>query len=115
MSVLYPLTYGTGTIGWQNTALDRTSILFIKFQFYCDRFAALQNWAILSFRYNCLYLHNVLLSMPPENIKKPLHDLFILIGISETYSESCLTSKMSRFEKIVNDLNSKLFSQNAQS
>ena len=115
MSVLYPLTYGTGTIGWQNTALDRTSILFIKFQFYCDRFAALQNWAILSFRYNCLYLHNVLLSIPPENIKKPLHDLFILIGISETYSESCLASKMSRFEKIVNDLNSKLFSQNAQS
>ena len=115
MSVLYPLTYGTGTIGWQNTALDRTSILFIKFQFYCDRFAALQNWAILSFRYNCLYLHNVLLSIPFENIKKPLHDLFILIGISETYSESCLTSKTSRFEKIVNDLNSKLFSQNAQS
>ena len=58
MSVLYPLTYGTGTIGWQNTALDRNSILFIKFQFYCDRFAALQNWAILSFRYNCLYLTN---------------------------------------------------------
>ena len=58
---------------------------------------------------------NVLLPIPPENIKKPLHDLFISIGISETYSESCITSKMSRFEKIVNDLNSKLFSQNTQS
>ena len=42
-----PLVYGTGTIGWQNSALDHTSILFIKFQFYCGRFAALQNWGIL--------------------------------------------------------------------
>ena len=25
--------YGTGTRGWQNLALDRTSILFMKFQF----------------------------------------------------------------------------------
>ena len=41
-----PLIYGTGKIGWQNSALDRTSILFIKFQFYCGRFAALQNWGI---------------------------------------------------------------------
>ena len=38
--------YGTGKIGWQNSALDRTSVLFIKFQFYCGRFAALQNWGI---------------------------------------------------------------------
>ena len=29
------------------TALDRTSILFSKIQFYCDRFEALQNWGIL--------------------------------------------------------------------
>ena len=41
-----PLIYGTSKIGWQNSALDRTSILFIKFQFYCGRFAALQNWGI---------------------------------------------------------------------
>ena len=41
-----PLIYGSGTIGWQNSALDRTSVLFIKFQFYCGRFAALQNWEI---------------------------------------------------------------------
>ena len=41
------LIYGTSTIGSQNTSLDHTSILFIKFQFYCGRFAALQNWGIL--------------------------------------------------------------------
>ena len=41
-----PLIYGTGTIGWQNSALNRISILFIKFQFYCGRFAVLQNWGI---------------------------------------------------------------------
>ena len=40
------LIYGTGTIGWENSALDRTSILFIKFKFYCGRLAALQNWVI---------------------------------------------------------------------
>ena len=28
------------------TALDRTLNLFIKFQFYCGRFVALQNWGI---------------------------------------------------------------------
>ena len=39
-----PFIYGTGTIGWKNSALDRTSILFIKFQLYCGRFEALQNW-----------------------------------------------------------------------
>ena len=36
--------YGTDAIGWENSALDRTSVWFIKFQFYCGRFAALQNW-----------------------------------------------------------------------
>ena len=40
------LIYGTGTIGWENSALDRTSILFIKFKFYCGGLAALQNWGI---------------------------------------------------------------------
>ena len=33
---MYPLIYGASTIGRKNSALDRTSILFIKFQFYCD-------------------------------------------------------------------------------
>ena len=40
----YITIYGYGEGG---IALDRTSILFIKFQFYCGRFAALQNWGIL--------------------------------------------------------------------
>ena len=42
------LIYGTGTLVWQNSALDRTSILFIKFLFCCGRFAALQNWGIFT-------------------------------------------------------------------
>ena len=37
-------SYGYGERG---TALDHTSILFIKPQFYCGRFTALQNWTIL--------------------------------------------------------------------
>ena len=40
ISLIY--RYGDG-----GTASDRTPILFIKFQFYCDRFGALQNWTIL--------------------------------------------------------------------
>ena len=36
-----PLIYGTGTIVWYNFALDRTSILFIKSQFYCWLFRSL--------------------------------------------------------------------------
>ena len=42
-----PLIYGTRTKDWQNSAVDRTLISFIKFQFYYGRFAALQNWALL--------------------------------------------------------------------
>ena len=50
-----PLIYGTGTIDWQNSALDRTSILFIKFQFYCGCFAAIQNWGILAMLLVCAF------------------------------------------------------------
>ena len=46
MSVLYPLIYGAGTIGWQKSALDRMLILFIKLQSYCSRFAVLLNYGI---------------------------------------------------------------------
>ena len=38
---------GTGVIGWKNSAFDRTSVLFTRFQSHCSRLAALQNWLFL--------------------------------------------------------------------